>query len=450
MRQQQDHLQHLFGDKSSRHDRIKRRVLTLTDVPASNDGLRALAAGGNWAAVQNLSAKLAHQQVDRNTGKRDIEPYVQYALVQLTALVKTEQFASANDVLDRLGDLDGASYIDSTGRSLIPFSLRFLHAVLPQSVNNAAVAFSRLIALMERVERERSALADATNQDADTSVLSKSIIDGGTSATLSMKPAELERRSDHRWRRTARALAINSFERGDVPLALSYMRRLADAVTSPVDAALIQQQVGCAALRCGDFVSAQEAFKALTVDNLAREFPDDDVDSFSEIVSTVNAMNTALTEIFGGRFNDALKRLFEIAAPALNADVNLLPKPQAIASSPTTSMTNEILVGNGAVRRTGALPTTLTLRLLAANTYIVCHQYAVGSDRCSITNSVASFEGLLRRYPIEVVRFQPLVLNIRRLGDWQGEVLVNRRALLESVIDSFVAGKETLPKWLRA
>jgi hypothetical protein len=457
-----DPLQQFFGDKP-KHEKSRRRALALGEVAESNDGLKALAAGGNWAAVQNLSAKLAQRQIDRSTGKRDIEPYLQYALVQLTALCKTEQYAAANEVLDRLGDLDGAAYVDAAGRCLVPFSLRYLHAALPNYVGKADIGYQRLLILLERVTKERTALQShvGTNDLLDASPrslsgeMSRSIIDSGTAATLAMSSAELERRVNHRWRRVVRGLAVNAIERGDHALGLDFIRRLADTATTAIESMFLLQQVGCAALRCGDFAAALIAFKAGSAE-LADD--EDKTEEMEELTMAVTQMNTALVDVFCGRFNEALKRLHEVAAPVLQTQpdslrVNTSRSPTAAkeSSSPAAGapIVQELLAQNAASHRTGAMDAMFTLRLLAANTFIVCHQYAVGSERCTIPNSIASFEGLLRRYPVEASRMQATLINMKRLYEWQGESTGSRRVVLEAIVDAFVTSREAAPRFLR-
>jgi len=441
-----------FGEKP-KLERHRRKVLGIADVPASTDGLRALAASGNWSAVQNLSAKLAHQSRDPQTGRRETEPYLQLALVQVTALVQKEQYAEALECIERVGDMDGAAYNDTRGRSLVPFSLRFLHAAVPQYVGKADTAAQRLTSLLARVEKEQAALAqlpsDQPGVDADD--VTRLCVDGGAPATRAMTVIELQQRSEHRRRRITRAMAVLALERGDVELGLYYLRQLADSATTVVDTVFLLQQVGCAALRSGDFNAAQSAFDAVKQELASLQDDECATEDEEEVVEAAVTINTALVDTFCGRFNEAVKRLHELAAPALSAAPESPKGGPAAGVPPGSMLAAEMLRQNNESKRTGRLPALLTMQLLAANTFIVLHQYVTGSERCTIPNSVASFEGLLRRYPVEASRMLPTVMNLRRIYEWHTTSGQHqRRSMLEAVVDAYTVERDALPKWARA
>ena len=170
-----------------------------------------------------------------------------------------------------------------------------------------------------------------------------------------------------------------------------------------------------------------------------------------EVVEAAVTINTALVDTFCGRFNEAVKRLHELAAPALSTAPESPKGGPAAGVPPGSMLAAEVLRQNSESKRTGRLPALLTMQLLAANTFIVLHQYVTGSERCTIPNSVASFEGLLRRYPVEASRMLPTVMNLRRIYEWHTTSGQHqRRSMLEAVVDACTVERVALPKWALA
>ena len=153
-----------------------------------------------------------------------------------------------------------------------------------------------------------------------------------------------------------------------------------------------------------------------------------------EIKHVIVRTDAALLDIFFGKGNDAVKKLEEIVAP-LTKDAPAAPRPDA-TPKPLSLMT--------------------TLRLLAANAMVVCQQYMVSRapsagesvDRATLAASIATLHDLVRRYP-PALRLTPMVHNLVVLAQMDGDETVNRRLVIETLVEAFVTGKEAFPKVLK-
>ncbi|KJE92863.1 hypothetical protein CAOG_03754 [Capsaspora owczarzaki ATCC 30864] len=158
----------------------KRKTLTADDVPLDRQGICQLMAAGCWNALLDLTGSFlsAHGQ-----GRLDQDASVitavhthktlQMWLCRMIALMKLRRYEKAAAELDTFGDLDRPdlyydyypdSYPDMTG-SLVPFSLRVIHAQLPHYVGKPQLALDRLYSLNHTCTQVMSHLRSGKNEN---------------------------------------------------------------------------------------------------------------------------------------------------------------------------------------------------------------------------------------------------------------------------------------------
>ncbi|KAM9786437.1 trafficking protein particle complex subunit 12 [Syngnathus typhle] len=135
---------------------MKRQVLTATSVEQSFSGLKQLISSKNWRAAVDLTGRLltAHGQGYGKAGQPTSHTAnsLQLWFVRLALLVKLNLFQNAELEFEPFGDLDQPDLFYEfyptvyPGRrgSMVPFSMRLLHAELPQHLAKPQEALDRL------------------------------------------------------------------------------------------------------------------------------------------------------------------------------------------------------------------------------------------------------------------------------------------------------------------
>ncbi|XP_069462132.1 trafficking protein particle complex subunit 12 [Ambystoma mexicanum] len=135
---------------------LKRQVLTANLVDQSFVGLKQLISSRNWRAAVDLSGRLlsAHGQGYGKSGQptSHTTDSLQLWFVRLALLVKLSLFQNAEMEFEPFGSLDQPDlyyeYYPNVypGRkgSMVPFSMRVLHAELPQYLGNPQESLDRL------------------------------------------------------------------------------------------------------------------------------------------------------------------------------------------------------------------------------------------------------------------------------------------------------------------
>ncbi|XP_077441612.1 trafficking protein particle complex subunit 12 [Vanacampus margaritifer] len=135
---------------------MKRQVLTANSVEQSFAGLKQLISSKNWRAAVDLSGRLltAHGQGYGKAGQPTSHTAnsLQLWFVRLALLTKLNLFQNAELEFEPFGDLDQPDLfyeyypIVYPGRrgSMVPFSMRLLHAELPQHLAKPQEALDRL------------------------------------------------------------------------------------------------------------------------------------------------------------------------------------------------------------------------------------------------------------------------------------------------------------------
>ncbi|XP_068457695.1 trafficking protein particle complex subunit 12 [Clinocottus analis] len=151
---------------------MKRQVLTAGSVEPSFTGLKRLISSKNWRAAVDLTGRLltAHGQGYGKAGQptSHTTDSLQLWFVRLALLTKLSLFQNAELECEPFGDLDHPDlyyeYYPSVypGRrgSMVPFSMRLLHAELPQYLAKPQEALDRLhtlktvcLAILENLEK---------------------------------------------------------------------------------------------------------------------------------------------------------------------------------------------------------------------------------------------------------------------------------------------------------
>ncbi|XP_056151745.1 trafficking protein particle complex subunit 12 [Lampris incognitus] len=135
---------------------MKRQVLTADSVEQSFVGLKQLISSKNWRAAVDLTGRLltAHGQGYGKSGlpTSHTTDSLQLWFVRLALLTKLTLFPSAEAEMEPFGNLDQPDLyyeyypIAYPGRrgSMVPFSMRLLHAELPQYLSKPQEALDRL------------------------------------------------------------------------------------------------------------------------------------------------------------------------------------------------------------------------------------------------------------------------------------------------------------------
>lgn len=151
---------------------VKRQVLTASSVDQSFTGLKQLISTKNWRAAVDLTGRLltAHGQGYGKAGQATSHSTdsLQLWFVRLALLTKLNLFQNAELELEPFGNLDQPDlyyeYYPNVypGRrgSMVPFSMRLLHAELPQYLAKPQEALDRLhnlrsvcLAILENLEK---------------------------------------------------------------------------------------------------------------------------------------------------------------------------------------------------------------------------------------------------------------------------------------------------------
>ncbi|XP_019057372.1 PREDICTED: trafficking protein particle complex subunit 12 [Tarenaya hassleriana] len=141
---------------------------SLDDLARDLDSLHELATRGSWQAILD---KMAQARAASLLSKPHED--LTYLTFQVLALTKLRRSADAAQELNSLHDFDGPHYRyesypeiypNRTG-SMVPFSLRWLYALIPTKLGNRQEGLDRLYILLDYV-RERIREKESKNLDA--------------------------------------------------------------------------------------------------------------------------------------------------------------------------------------------------------------------------------------------------------------------------------------------
>ncbi|CUE67356.1 Hypothetical protein, putative [Bodo saltans] len=128
-------------------------ALAVNDVTADDAGLKVLATAGRWTAAAALAERLEGDHLEQHT-MYPTEASLKYTLVRVQSYLKLQMFDRAKQLFDTLGNFSdsrfcttaanvvgpASSYFTMKGdrKSIVPFSMWFLHAQMPMLCGAAA------------------------------------------------------------------------------------------------------------------------------------------------------------------------------------------------------------------------------------------------------------------------------------------------------------------------
>uniref|UniRef100_A0A4W4EZA4 Trafficking protein particle complex subunit 12 n=1 Tax=Electrophorus electricus TaxID=8005 RepID=A0A4W4EZA4_ELEEL len=170
-----------LGDQAA----TKRQVLTANSVEQNFLGLKQLISTKNWRAAVDLTGRLltAHGQGYGKSGQASnhTSDSLQLWFVRLALLVKLTLFQNAELEFEPFGNLDQpdlyyefypAVYPGRRG-SMVPFSMRVLHAELPQYLNKPQESLDRLHSMRSVCQKILANLEEGLAEDGSTMTLAQ-------------------------------------------------------------------------------------------------------------------------------------------------------------------------------------------------------------------------------------------------------------------------------------
>ncbi|XP_073682826.1 trafficking protein particle complex subunit 12 [Garra rufa] len=168
-----DLMQRFLGDQAA----MKRQVLSANSVEQNFVGLKRLISSKNWRAAVDLTGRLltAHGQGYGKSGQptNHTTDSLQLWFVRLALLVKLNLFQNAELEFEPFGNLDHPNlyyeYYPTVypGRrgSMVPFSMRILHAELPQYLQKSQETLDRLHRIKSVCQKILSNLQEGLAED---------------------------------------------------------------------------------------------------------------------------------------------------------------------------------------------------------------------------------------------------------------------------------------------
>uniref|UniRef100_A0A8C1THJ3 Trafficking protein particle complex subunit 12 n=1 Tax=Cyprinus carpio TaxID=7962 RepID=A0A8C1THJ3_CYPCA len=168
-----DLMQRFLGDQAA----MKRQVLSANSVEQNSLGLKRLISTKNWRAAVDLTGRLltAHGQGYGKSGQptSHTTDSLQLWFVRLSLLVKLNLFQNAELEFEPFGNLDHPNlyyeYYTTVypGRrgSMVPFSMRVLHAELPQYLQKPQETLDRLHGIKSVCQKILSNLQEGLAED---------------------------------------------------------------------------------------------------------------------------------------------------------------------------------------------------------------------------------------------------------------------------------------------
>ncbi|KAI4898457.1 hypothetical protein NFI96_011941, partial [Prochilodus magdalenae] len=170
-----------LGDQAA----MKRQVLTANSVEQNFLGLKQLISTKNWRAAVDLTGRLltAHGQGYGKSGQPSSHTTdsLQLWFVRLALLVKLNMFQNAELEFEPFGNLDQPDlyyeYYPTVypGRrgSMVPFSMRVLHAELPQYLNKPQESLDRLHSMRSVCQKILANLEEGLAEDGSMMTLTQ-------------------------------------------------------------------------------------------------------------------------------------------------------------------------------------------------------------------------------------------------------------------------------------
>ncbi|ESL08056.1 hypothetical protein TRSC58_04249 [Trypanosoma rangeli SC58] len=400
-----------------------REDLGLQDVPHSDEGLRRLAADANWSAVLLLAEQLV-AEVDADT-PQEIAAKLRYTLVQVTAYFSMQRYAAAKKLVDALGDLNSDRFTDpATNESVVPFSLRFIGALLPSYCGTPMETQRRLYALLGECQKHAGGAASAV---------------WGT-----------------RLKRVQRALVVSHYQAEQYAEAM----RLSEAMISAeryddeegADFGVLQQMLqlqrfATLCLRCGNPFLAEDVFRAIAGLNTVDET--DDVRQFHRFLLMVNR---ALWLTFNDKADEAAHIFREVARGTSEfcRGLSTATQPTTVVPTVSSQQLTGATAGLAAVRAQSALCRKAFHQLWvdAATSHVTCIPYEATRSKnptTVMTGIIDTLEGYLRENPVELLHCDAFLGNSARFYTLEGGAPQKKMELLADMLEVFCFERGCIP-----
>jgi hypothetical protein len=359
-------------------------ALVVNDVTPDDAGLRLLASAGRWAAAAALAERLEGDHLEQRT-MYPTEASLKYTLVRVQSYIKLQMFDRVKQVFDTLGNFNDSRFcaaagsvvgpassyfsvreVDSSRKSIVPFSLWFLHAQVPM------LCHAQQTALQDSQQRLYELLARCELQVSSSSQPAGSTTPSHPGAATTAAPAGgslvLWRQ---RARRVRRALVGNHFELEQFSSALVLQRDIADTETNELQHLVAVQMLGCMCLRSGNSTLATEVFRSIERMQVDDEAYDAETNaSLASTKEVMVAMNHALLLSFHGYFGEACATLRNIMSGV----------PVDQASMPTTVVSSTSAASGAVGAQAEALAVRQQMRRYATTSLCACLPFLHRND----------------------------------------------------------------------
>ncbi|RNF18995.1 hypothetical protein TcG_04739 [Trypanosoma cruzi] len=401
-----------------------REDLEVEDVPQNDEGLRLMAADANWSGVLLLAERLG-AEADADT-IQGLACKLRYTLVQVTAYFSMQRYAAAKKLVDAVGDLNSDRFTDPvTKESIVPFSLRFISALLPSYCGSAVETQCRLYVLLEECQKH-AGVAVSPLRKARVKRIQRALV---VSYYQTEKYADAIRLSEE-------MIAAERYDDGDYEGAdfrvLKQMLQL--------------QQLATLCLHSGDIFLAEDVFRA--IDGLSTAEESDDVQNFHRFLITINR---ALWLTFNDRAGEASQIFREVARGT--SEFCRIPNAAEKSSSvvPTVSSQRQTSTAPLYAANTQSALCHKAFHQLwvsAATSHLSCIPYEATLNKNPTTlmaSLIDTMEGYLRQNPVELLHSDAFLGNSVRLYTLEGGANRKKLDLLADMLEVFRCERGCIP-----
>ncbi|KEG11036.1 hypothetical protein DQ04_03041070 [Trypanosoma grayi] len=409
-----------------------RRECTLDGVPHNEDGLRCLAANANWNGVamlaEELSAKISGDTLT------DVAARLRFYLVQVTAYFSMQRYAAAKKLVDALGDLGSDRFLDpATQESVVPFSLRFISALLPSYCGAVMDTQRRLYNLLEECQQHVGTTTGSTKAETTAKT------------AASMWKARLKR--------VQRALIVSHYESEQYSEAL----RLCETTIAAehyddeenedyvvMRQMLHLQQLATLCLRCGNVFLAEDAFQA--IEGLSTADESADVQQFHRFLA---ALNRALWLTFNDRIEEGASLFRDVARGTQDLCRGPANVAQTAPNMPTVSAPRKTVTAEEKAQSALCRAASRQLWVSAATSHLVCMLYETTQSKgpkAVMGGVIETLEEYLRHDPIGLLHSDAFLGNSVRLYTLEGDTRQKKVEMLSDLLEVFRCDRDSAPQ----
>lgn len=395
----------------------------LDSVPHNEAGLRCLAADGNWSAVAELAERLSAAETEETA--EGLSKRLQFILVQVTANFHMQRYNVAKKLVESLGDLNSERYIDpKTSESTVPFSLRFISAIIPLYIGTKMDSQQRLYALLRDCRENLGKYASAVWVARIKRV----------QRALVVSHYQVEQYSEA-LRIYNELIAVEGNADGDDMGSYALLRRM-----------LHLHQFAALALFCGNASFANSIYQSIASINVSEAAPC--VQNFHECLVD---FNTGIWLSFNGKVQDSMKVFCDVATKSREYYCTLGASQLMSTDVPTVSNRQLKFVADGC----DALALSELCRhafhqllVNATTSHVVTMPYEALRGKAPATmlgGTIRTMEDYLRNDPVGLLSSDAFISNGVRLYTLEGGTQMRRLELLNDLIEVFRCDRASAP-----